>query len=119
MPYFAGNYRKPRVSIFPIGHEVKRGNTVQVMCAYSGDPLPVARWLKDGQEVSYSWADGRMHSMVKLKDVRESFVMTCLADNGLDTASVHVFVNVTGGRRVNGLFTVVYKLETRLLLQQR
>ena len=111
MPYFAGNYRKPRVSIFPIGHEVKRGDMVQVTCVYSGEPPPVARWLKDGREMSNSWTDGRSHSMVKLKDVRESFVLTCLADNGLNTVSVHVFVYVTSGKNNKpGLFTVVYYL---------
>ena len=118
MPYFADNYRNPRVTIFPIGHEVKTGDTVQVTSLYSGEPPPVARWLKDGREVSNSWTDGRMFATVELKDVNESFVLTCLADNGLDAASVHVFVNVTSGKNNNpGLFTVVYQLATRLLPQ--
>ena len=114
MPYFADNYRPPSVSILPVDLDVMTGDTVKVFCNYSGEPW--VRWLKDGQGVSSSRSDGQ--AVVELKNVSESFVLTCLADNGLDTASVHVFVYVTGGRRVNGLFTVVYKLGTRLLTPQ-
>ena len=117
MPYFADNYRPPSVSILPVDLEVMAGDTVKVFCNYSGEPLPVVRWLKDGQGVSSVWPDGQ--TVVELKNVSESFVLTCLADNRIDTASVHVFVNVTGGRRDNnGLFTVVYTLVTRLLTSQ-
>ena len=85
------------------------GDTVEVMCNYAGEPSPWVRLLMDAQEVSSVRSDGRSYTVVELKDVSESFVLTCLADNGLDTASVRVFVNVTGGRRDNnGLFTVVY-----------
>ena len=106
LPYLADNYRPPIVSILPVDLEVMTGDTVKVFCDYSGEPSSWVRWLKDGQEVSSVWRDGQ--TVVELKNVNESFVLTCLADNGLDTASVHVFVNVTGGRRDNnGLFTVV------------
>ena len=106
MPYFTDKYRPPSAFILPVDLDVMAGDTVKVFCNYSGEPLPVARWLKDGQEVSSVWPDGQ--TVVELKDVSESFVLTCLADNGLDTASVHVFVNVTGGRRDDkGLLTVV------------
>ena len=83
------------------------GDTVKVVCIYSGEPLPVVRWFKDDQEVSSVESNGQ--TVVELKNVSETFVLTCLVDNGLDTlsTSVHVFVNVTGGRRYNGLFTVV------------
>ena len=104
MPYFAVNYRPPSVLIMSADLEVMTGDTVKVFCNYAGQPLPWVRWLKDGQGVSSLRSDDR--TMVRLKNVSESFVLTCLADNGLDTASVHVFVNVTGGRRDdNGLFT--------------
>ena len=104
--------------ILPVDLEVMTGDTVKVICNCSGEPWSWVRWLKDGHGVSSLRSDGL--AVVELKDVSESFVLTCLADNGLDTASVHVFVNVTGGRRDNnGLFTVVYKLATRLLTLQR
>ena len=81
---------------------------MSVMCTYSGEPLPVVRWLKDGQGVSSARSNYRSYTIIEPKNVNESFVLTCLADNGLDTASVHVFVNVGGRRDDKGLFTVVY-----------
>ena len=118
MPYFADNYRPPSVLILPVDQDVMTGDTVDVTCLYNGTPSPVARWLKDGQEVSSIRSNYISYTAVELTDVSESFVLTCLADNGLDTASVHVFVNVGGRRDNNGLFTVVYKLATRLLTPQ-
>ena len=120
MPYFTADYRPPRVSVLSNSLTAMVGDTVQVMCIYKGEPSPVARWLKDGQEVSSARSNYIRYTAVELEDVSESFVLTCLADNGLDTASVRVFVKVTGGRRDNnGLFTVVCKLATRLWTPQR
>ena len=91
---------------------------MKVKCNYPGKPLPVARWLKDGQQLSSVGSNGQ--TVVELKNVSESFVLTCLADNGLDATSVHVFVNVRSRKNSNpGLFTVVYELATRLLTSQR
>ena len=73
-------------------------DTVKIKCIYRGEPSPWVMWLKDGQEVSSIRSNYRSYTAVELKDVSESFVLTCLADNGLDTASVHVFVNVTSGK---------------------
>ena len=116
MPFFVDNYRPPSVSILLDGLEVTAGETVLVPYSYIGEPSAVVRWLKDGQEMPNVWTSGGAQTAVELKDVSESFVLTCLVDNGLDTPSVHVFVNVTSGKNNNpGLFTAVYKLVMRLL----
>ena len=109
MPYFAVYYAPPRPNVFLDGISVTAGQTLAVTCLYRGYPPPAVRWLKDGQQVSAVWPDGGIFMVVELKDVSESFVLTCLVDNGLDTVSVHVFVNVTSGKNNNpGLFTIVY-----------
>ena len=119
MWHFADEYRPPRVHLLLSRLEVTAGETVAISCFYAGKPRPALWWLNDGTYVSTTWKKTRS-LVVEVRNVNESFILKCMAANGVDWHAVEMFVNVTGGRRDNkGLFTVVYKLATRLLTPQR
>ncbi|XP_030047428.1 palladin isoform X2 [Microcaecilia unicolor] len=81
--------------------EVAEGNSVQLECRVTGNPMPQVRWFCEGKElknspdVQISCERGNLHSLV----ITEAFEddtgrYTCTASNslGVDTTSAEVFV---------------------------
>jgi len=96
----------PRADKSDVKHIAKVGDEVKLVCPVHSHPAPMVTWVKDGEEIDYSWNRFRINKkQIKIKGAVKSDTgyYTCKAINGFGSVEIKLELVVINPEELTGV----------------